>query len=97
LLTYFGEEYPEPCGACDVCLGRHDPPAVTAAQEEQLRRILEKVRADVPRGDWFAQSEVPRHEVDVLVNWLVQRGYIRMADPLNGRFVLTDAGHDQVA
>jgi hypothetical protein len=50
----------------------------------------------VPRGDWFAQSEVPRHELDVLVNWLVQRGYIRMADPLNGRFVLTEDGKDQM-
>jgi len=97
LLTYFGEEHPEQCGACDVCLGRHDPPVVTAAQEDQLRRILEQVQADVPRGDWFEQREVPRHEVDVLVNWLVQRGYIRMEDPLNGRFVLTDAGRAQMA
>ena len=97
LLTYFGEAHPEPCGACDVCLGRHDPPVVTAAQEEQLRRILEQVQDDVPRGDWFEQREVPRHEVDVLVNWLVQRGYIRMSDPLNGRFVLTDAGRAQMA
>lgn len=96
LLTYFGEASPERCGSCDVCLGRHDPPAVTADEKDELQRILEQIQADVPRDDWFAQREMPRHEVDVLVNWLVQRGYIRMEDPLNGRFALTEEGRTQI-
>ena len=92
LLTYFGEESPERCGACDVCLGRHDPDVVTPDQEPLLRTILGRVRDELPRRDWFEHADVPRHEVDGLVNWLVERGYLTLEAPLEGRFALTEEG-----
>jgi ATP-dependent DNA helicase RecQ len=88
LLTYFGEAAPAPCGACDVCLGRHDPPPITPEQEPHLRTILRQVDAGRPRDDWFDADEVPRPEVDRLVNWLVARDYLRMDAPLEGTFEL---------
>jgi ATP-dependent DNA helicase RecQ len=92
LLTYFGEASPQRCGACDVCLGRHEPDAVTPDQEPLLRAILERVRDGVPRRDWFEDADVARHEVDGLVNWLVERDYLTLDAPLEGRFALTDEG-----
>lgn len=92
LLTYFGEASPVQCEACDVCLGRHDPDAVTPDQEPLLRTILGRVRDEVPRSDWFEDADVPRHEVDELVNWLVEQGYLTLDAPLEGRFALTEEG-----
>lgn len=96
LLTYFGETSPEQCGACDVCLGRHEPPAVTPDQEPLLRAILRRIEKEVPRADWFDETDVPRYEVDLLVNWLVERGYVTVEAPLEGRFDLTEDGRRMV-
>ncbi len=96
LLTYFGEESPETCGACDVCLGRHEETTVTPDTEPVLRAILERVRTDVPRDEWFEADEVPRPKVEALLNWLVERGYLEMDSPLDGTFQLTSQGREQL-
>jgi len=92
LLSYFGEAHPERCGACDVCLGRHEPTAVTPDKEPLLRAILQRVRDEVPRREWFRQTNVPPHEVDGLTNWLVEQGYLTLEAPLEGQFALTEEG-----
>jgi ATP-dependent DNA helicase RecQ len=92
LLTYFGEASPRRCGTCDVCLGRHEQIAVTPDHEPLLRAILERVREEVPRAEWFEDGTVPRHEVDALLNWLVEQGYVTLEAPLEGTFGLTDEG-----
>jgi ATP-dependent DNA helicase RecQ len=92
LLTYFGEESPERCGQCDVCLGRHETPAVTPDQEPYLHTILQNVAAEAPRSAWFPDGEVPPHRVDAMANWLVQEGYLTLDDPLEGVFSLTETG-----
>jgi len=93
LLTYFGEASPGPCGTCDVCLGRHEHITVTPDREPLLRAILSRVREEVPREEWFDDADVPRHEVDALLNWLVEHGYLTLEAPLDGRFELTEEGH----
>lgn len=101
LLTYFGETYGERCGSCDVCVGRHRPQVITPDDETTLRAILRGVAADRPRDDWFAAGEendgteesdgVPRtYRVDALVDWLIDRGYLRLDDPLQGTLDVTD-------
>ncbi len=92
LLTYFGEASPETCGACDVCLNRHEPAVITPDDEPILRTILERVAAGTQRGDWFADAPAPRHRIDALVNWLTTEKYLTMDDPLDGRFSLTEKG-----
>ncbi len=92
LLTYFGEASPERCGACDVCLGRHETPVVTPEDESVLRTILQRVDDAVPRDEWFDDAPVPRHREDALINWLVERGWLTMENPLEGTFALTDEG-----
>ncbi|PQJ34192.1 helicase [Salinibacter sp. 10B] len=92
LLTYFGERSAEQCGACDVCLGRHEAPVVTPEDESVLRAIVQRIGDAVPREEWFDEAPVPRHRVDALVNWLVERGWVTMDDPLDGTFSLTDDG-----
>jgi ATP-dependent DNA helicase RecQ len=96
LLTYFGERSPEQCGACDMCLDRHDPAVVTPEDEPTLRTILQRVRADAPRHDWFDDPPAPRHRIDALVNWLAAEGYLRMENPLDGTFALTERGRAMV-
>jgi len=96
LLTYFGEETAEQCGACDVCLGRHQPVAVTPDDEPLLRHILEQVRDSAPREQWFDDAPAPRHRVDELVNWLVTEGYLTLDQPLKGSFRLTEKAEDWV-
>jgi hypothetical protein len=69
---------------------------VTPDQEPLLRAILNRIHDDVPREEWFEERDVPRYKIDLLINWLVERGYVTMEAPLEGRFGLTDDGHRRV-
>ncbi len=93
LLGYFGERSPERCGACDVCLGRHRPTAVTPEDEPVLRRILDHAARGDDRADWLArEGGIPPHRVDGLADWLIHEGYLRIANVLAGTFALTEKG-----
>ncbi len=94
LLTYFGEKAPEQCGACDVCLGRHQPSAVTPDDEPVLRHILEQVNASVPQVEWFDEPPLPPHRIEKLVNWLVTEDYLTLEKPLEGEFRLTEKAEE---
>ncbi len=96
LLTYFGEKSPDRCGACDVCLDRHEPTVVTPEDEPILRSILHRVEAGTPRADWFDEAPAPRHRIDALVNWLATEGYLTMDSPLKGTFALTERGANMI-
>jgi ATP-dependent DNA helicase RecQ len=91
LLAYFGQESPERCGACDVCMGRHRPETITPDDEPVLRQILERVREGKARAEWFDDPPGPAHHIDALADWLVANGYLEAEAPLEGRFALTDA------
>ena len=97
LLGYFGERSAERCGACDVCLGRHRPAAVTPEDETVLRRILDHAARGDDRADWLAGETLPPHRVDGLADWLVHEGYLRIADVLAGTFALTEKGERFIA
>jgi len=97
LLTYFGEKSPEECGACDVCLDRHEPTIVTPDDEPMLRFILQEVEAGVPRSDWFEEAPAPRHRIDALVDWLAEEGYLVIKSPLKGTFSLTERGQQMIS
>lgn len=96
LLTYFGEASAEYCGACDVCLGRHEPVVITPEEEPVLRAILQRIAQARPRGDWFEKGTHPRDEIDAYVNWLVDQGYVTMEAPLDGEFALTEKGRTMI-
>jgi ATP-dependent DNA helicase RecQ len=87
LLTYFGEESEQQCGACDICLGRHRPATVTPEKEPVLRHILEQVEASVPRRQWF--DEAPGYRIEGLVDWLIENEYLTLDDSLEGTLELT--------
>ena len=92
LLAYFGETSPPRCGACDVCLGRHEEAeaAVTSEDEPALRRLLEAARHGAPREAWAVAAGVSQRETDRLAEWLVQEGLLRLEAPLEARYALTD-------
>ncbi|WP_103028822.1 RecQ family ATP-dependent DNA helicase [Salinibacter altiplanensis] len=90
LRTYFGEEADQQCGACDVCLGRHQPTAITPEDEPLLRRILEQAAALVPREEWRGELSAPPHRIEELVEWLVAEDYLAVKNPLDGAVRLTE-------
>jgi ATP-dependent DNA helicase RecQ len=92
LLTYFGEASPEHCGACDVCLGRHHPPAITPADEPLLRHLLHQIAAGQPPEAWFNGRAPAPHRLDALLDYLVQQGYLHVPNPLHEHFLLTEQG-----
>lgn len=93
LLTYFGEAHDPPCGTCDVCLGRHRPPTITPADEPLMRHIMRQVARNTPRVEWAqGQDTPPAHRMHALLDWLVQKSYLRLTDPLNETFDVTERG-----
>lgn len=92
LLSYFGERASERCGACDVCLGRHRVQVITPDDEPLLQRLLDHVQAGDTSDTWLADSELHTPRIVGLTDWLVHEGYIRLSDPLSGRYELTDLG-----
>lgn len=92
LLAYFGEPSPERCGKCDVCLGRHRPKVISPDEEPVLRGILEAVREGLPREEWLSWESSSDREIEGLLVWLVQEGYLHATDPIEDRFELTERG-----
>jgi ATP-dependent DNA helicase RecQ len=93
LLAHFGEAHPPRCGRCDVCLGRHETPVVTSSDEPALRLLLRAVRNGRVREAWFEDTEEPSPQKRAaLCAWLVEKGYLRLEDPLEERFALTERG-----
>lgn len=90
LLKYFGEDSPEQCGACDICMGRHEAVVITSDDEPVLRQLLKYIRDDVPRTHWFDDRSVPDPRVLELLAWLFQEEYILAIDPLEDRYRLTE-------
>lgn len=94
LLAYFGEAHPAPCGACDVCLGRHRTKAITPEDQPLLRRILRQVAEGQARADWFDDDDAPApgHRIGQLADWLVENGYLTLESPLEEQYRLTEKG-----
>ncbi len=90
LLTYFGEDVPERCGTCDVCLGRHEPYVPTAADRPVVRHVLRQVADKKPRQEWFDADRPPSYRIDRLITWLIKEGYLRQSQPLGNAFELTE-------
>ncbi len=88
LLAYFGEASPRRCGACDLCLGRHEPVVVTPADEPALRKLLEQAASGRPRAEWQLDGGDP-DRMDALADWLVQEEYLRVAYPALDQYAPT--------
>jgi ATP-dependent DNA helicase RecQ len=64
---------------------------ITPDDEDMLRRILNRVADDQPRQAWFDEGEAThRYQVDRLVDWLVRHDYLRLDDPLDERYSVTE-------
>ncbi len=90
LLKYFGENSPEQCGTCDICLGRHEAVVITPADEPVLRQLLKYIRDDVPRTMWFEHASVPENRVPELLAWLYQEAYVLAVDPIEEQYRITE-------
>ncbi len=90
LLKYFGEYSPEHCGACDICLGRHEAVVITPEDEPVLRQLLKYIRDDVPRAQWFDANTVPDNRIVELIAWLYQEAYLLAIDPLEDHYRITE-------
>lgn len=92
LLTYFGEQAPDRCGTCDVCLGRHQPSAIKPSDEPILREILQAIARAQARGTWVFNNGIPGYRIDQLLDWLMREGYVAASGPLRDRIQITDRG-----
>ncbi len=91
LLNYFGEKSADHCGACDVCLGRHEAVVITPEDEPLLRQILKYIRDDVPREMWLAdQAGGEQARIPALLAWLYQEAYLESIDPIEGTYRITE-------
>jgi hypothetical protein len=76
-----------------VCLGRHRPPTITPDDEPLMRHIMRQVARDIPRAEWTEGQETPpAHRLQALLDWLVQKDYLRLTNPLEERFDVTERG-----
>jgi hypothetical protein len=51
---------------------------------------MHQIQHGVPRAAWFEAASHPARHIDSLVDWLVQEGYLRVEDPLEEEFTLTE-------
>ncbi len=65
---------------------------VSPADEPHLRAILADVQAGAARSEWLADAPVPARDRDALADWLLNEGLIRLEDPLEDRYLLTNRG-----
>jgi ATP-dependent DNA helicase RecQ len=88
LLSYFGEEGSRACGTCDICLRRNQGVQITPEAEPLLRQILTQARQGVPRNEWIRQVKEAGEQIDGLVDWLLQEGYLRAKGDVSGQYLL---------
>lgn len=75
LLAYFGEKQADPCGKCDVCLGRQ--PEIPEQKEVLEARMLELLREGPLRGrDLSEQLKARDEEVIALLRKLLDESRI---------------------
>lgn len=89
LLAYFGEAS-DPCGKCDVCLGRHDPDPVTPSDRGELQSVLGAIAQDEPMDAWLPGQ--PPYRARRLLRWLVHEGYVQPPSPHATTYALTTSG-----
>ena len=81
LLQYFGEKTKQRCGACDVCMGRHEEVVITPGDEPTIRALMQCIHENMPSGKWKDHLGVNRLKLDGLVRWLLQEEYIEWNGP----------------
>ncbi|MEZ4701762.1 MAG: ATP-dependent DNA helicase RecQ [Rhodothermales bacterium] len=97
LLAYFGEDAPDRCGRCDVCLGRHRPPALGPSDASLLDTLLASIR-DGRLADTLADAApAERRRAEEALYHLENEGIIRCEDPIAIRYVLTASGMRRLA
>jgi hypothetical protein len=61
---------------------------ITPEAEPLLRHVLAQARQGVPRSEWIGSSEPEGGQIDGLVNWLLQEGYLRSKDHTADQYIL---------
>ena len=90
LLKYFGESSRDRCGACDICLGRHEAVFVTPADEPILRKILDRIQNGALLNVDAIEEINTSRQLTGYLRWLVQEEYLVSTDALEGKFRITD-------
>ncbi len=89
LLTYFGETTSERCGACDVCLGRHEAYQPPSPDSPIVRQLLRHIAEGKPRREWLEGTRTPAYRIDQLIGWLMNEGYLAPSRSLGSALELT--------
>ena len=89
LLKYFGQDSPEQCGKCDVCLGRHKAVVITPEDEPALRELLHCIEEDHDVSGWARRMGVQQPKVEGYLRWLIQEEYIVWVTEEEIRYSLT--------
>jgi ATP-dependent DNA helicase RecQ len=94
LLSYFGASSSARCGACDVCLGRHESVTITPEDEPLLRRMLQAVEdGESPMATGDRAAPMTQRRRQALIDWLVQEAYLEVRNPLEEEYRLTDRAY----
>ena len=78
LLDYFGEDDPEPCGICSVCISRHSKVSKTDFKRLKKDLILLLEHEDLSSENIISKLDFPETKIKMILKDLLEQDIIKV-------------------